>query len=690
MSLSWAIPLALSLGVLLLGPIIAHLFRQPPSKRLHFGAMMLMLRLPLQLRRRKRVQDWLLLLLRLIALLLFVLAVTQPILKWPQEDPEIDQAKRVVLIIDDSLSMDQKIGTSLDGERESAFREARSQAIDFVKSLPDGVELGIVTTAGDADLLTPELRADRSEIMALVAERQQRFGDTDLVGALRLARQVLDGKGGEVFVFSDESGEETIGACADEISLMASQNVGLFPQRIRADKPQNVSVISAEYGEGVEGGSLRFNIENFGSLEKEVTTITSFPDGTEINTFVSIAPFSVTEELVTVPRISEGGVGVIRITDDDLILDNEFYFQLPQIGASRVLLIDGEPGATTSDSEIYYLERAIAPWGGTRGGSLPDVVGETGIGLLDPEVHRVVFMANIGNPAALAPALISFVRNGGGLFLSLGDNVTSERYNSALSELLPAPLRKIEALSSPRVPGERTKLPNTEFSIFKPFQRGGLDNFNQVRWNRVFSVEPFESSEGNKVLLELANGMPLLIEKKVGQGHVFLLTSTIDDEWGNLPLQGSFLPLIQRSIPYLGGSSSMGGLRIEGVVDDLIRVPIGEMVTDLVVDGPNGPVSSNNEASSLLFKPSIPGAYLVHSKGGPPIALISVNTSRSESVLASPVGLMETASTLEPEAFTKQIPLFSYFLWAVAVLLIFQAWLSYGPTQKEDIDALIA
>ena len=56
-----------------------------------------------------------------------------------------------------------------------------------------------------------------------------------------------------------------------------------------------------------------------------------------------------------------------RVEDAHLELDDTRYFHLPRVGASRVMVVDGDPGATAMASEVYFLERALAPWGGSRG-----------------------------------------------------------------------------------------------------------------------------------------------------------------------------------------------------------------------------------------------------------------------------------------------------------------------------------
>lgn len=50
------------------------------------------------------------------------------------------------------------------------------------------------------------------------------------------------------------------------------------------------------------------------------------------------------------------------------------------------------------------------PWG--TAGVAVDVVSPSGIGELDPNRHRVVFLANVGDPALVGPPLVDFVRKG--------------------------------------------------------------------------------------------------------------------------------------------------------------------------------------------------------------------------------------------------------------------------------------
>ena len=153
MTLSWANPVALALGLLVAGPILAHLIRQTPRARRAFGAMLLIRRLPKKSRRRNRVQDRGLMWVRIVMVALAGLAAAAPQLEWPGALPELGGAGAVVVVMDDSLSMGLE-------EESTLLARARTQAASMVRGLPDGTLTGVVRVAGTAKRATPGLTAE--------------------------------------------------------------------------------------------------------------------------------------------------------------------------------------------------------------------------------------------------------------------------------------------------------------------------------------------------------------------------------------------------------------------------------------------------------------------------------------------------------------------------------------------------
>jgi hypothetical protein len=688
LSLGLLAPAALGLLLLLAGPLLAHLSRRSPIEEQPFGAMLLLRRMNQPLRRRRRLHDLLLLLLRMLLLGLVVVAAGQPELRWPGNAADPGVPRQVVFVLDNSLSMDQRLGGGAGDE--SAFGISRQRVVEAIQALPAGVQAGLVTLGGSAAEVAP-LTDDHGELAVLAGTTSLEQGGTDLSGGLRIARRLLSGDGGMVYLYTDEAGPIAVPAAREELQLYGRQRVALEPRVLRAEPPANLALVDADYGEGVEGGVVRVKVANFGASAVEAPIVVRLPGGTEIAAFVDVPPGSTAEESVTVPRVAEGGVASAEVRDPALPADNFYSFHLPQVGASRVLVVDGDPGATPVASEVYFLERALAPWGPSgvqRGGVLPELSSVAGLANLDPTRHQVVLLANVSDLAPFAARLADFVRAGGGLVVGLGENATAERYNGALGPLLPASLRSLRSLNQEG--GEELALPDTSLPLFQPFVRGGRAAFASVKVRRLFTLEGLDPAQST-VLLSTRSGLPVLVERSVGRGKVLLYTSTFDLGWTSFPLQAAYMPWVQRMVGYLGGGAMGGGLKLEARVGEVVSVELPDAALDVLVTGPAGPLPAQVRSGTLTFTPRAAGGYLVETPGAPPLAWVAVNTDPTESDIRPGPSLLAVAAEVDPERFVRRLPLAPYLLGTAALVALLSAFLSTRrPSQSGEEEPLAA
>ena len=672
MGLSLLTPLALFLGALIGLPIIAHMARQTPRDRHEFGAMLLLQRVVKRLRRRRRIKDWLVLLLRALAVLAVVFAVTGPELSYPGGVPEFGGSGRVVVIVDRSLSMSLQDGGS------TLLQRAREQSIALVRDLPAAALVGVVVYGTEADRLTPNLTADHSLALLRLEEIQPSHGTSNLRAALLEARKLLGGEPGEILLYTDEAGPRMVAEAEDEIARLVAGGSSVIPRVVQANPPRNVAVTSAVYGDGLEGGQVAVRLANYGPDPIEVACEVTLPDGAAIPIFSDIPPFGESEERITIPVEASGGVGKVLCEDPDLRADDARYFHLPRVGASRVLVVDGDPGDTPTRSEIYFLERALAPWGGSKSGVSIDVTTPGGLMELDPEQHRVVFLSNVSDPRPFGPRLTEFVRKGGNLVITAGDNVTADRYNAALGGILPAAFRKPRAVADTGEKGVAISLPDLANAMFQPFSRTGRSGFSKVRAHTLLTLEPYSDVPGEvDTLLSYENGMPALVERRIGAGRVVVWTGTIDLGWGNLPLQAVFMPMMQRLVTYLGGDAGGSSARVSGLVADTIAIDLPDLVLDLEVEGPDGQlVPSRVEGSKLLFTPEMPGAYAVKAESAPILAWVAVNNDPDESDVRSYGSVAAVEGDLKPELLERRVDLGRGFLGFGLLMLMAQALLA--------------
>lgn len=161
------------------GPTLIHLINRRRHRTIQWAAMNFLREAVQRNRRYLELRDLLLLILRTLAVLLFVLAMARPF--WSGNATTIyrDQPLHAVLVIDNSLSMGY---TLLD---RSLLDYAKEKSRRFIESLPDGSAVSIVPMAGLANefkdaYLTREdaieaieqiSLADRSAVASEAAER---------------------------------------------------------------------------------------------------------------------------------------------------------------------------------------------------------------------------------------------------------------------------------------------------------------------------------------------------------------------------------------------------------------------------------------------------------------------------------------------------------------------------------------
>ena len=268
--------------------------------------------------------------------------------------------------------------------------------------------------------------------------------------------------------------------------------------------------------------------------------------------------------------------------------------------------------------------------------------------------------------------------------MSLGDNVSADRTNGVLASLLPSPLRRPRAISGLGEEGVATQLPNIEVPIFAPFARGGLTGFQRIRWQQLFTVEPYEETESVRTLLRLENGMPLMIERKVGEGRVILFTGTFDADWGNLPIQAVFMPMIQSLVRVLGIPTEETNRRLDGRVGDRMSIPMSGSLAEIRVEGPGGPVPVDMEMGAVRFTPPLPGAYRILGPAGPALAEVAVNVDTSESDVRRHGSLAETAAEVDPDRFMKRFHVGPWALWIALLLACLQAMYAVWKQRPEE------
>jgi hypothetical protein len=123
-------------------------------------------------------------------------------------------------------------------------------------------------------------------------------------------------------------------------------------------------------------------------------------------------------------------------------------------------------------------------------------------------------------------------------------------------------------------------------------------------------------SDAARVIVRLGDQTPLLLEKRIGEGRVVLLTSGLDNLTNDFPLHPAFVPFIEQTARYLAGSERQGGARLVDAYLELRNAK--ERAQGVEVTDPEGkrPLTLGEAASAQSFQLTEAGYYQLRLANG--------------------------------------------------------------------------
>jgi hypothetical protein len=199
--------------------------------------------------------------------------------------------------------------------------------------------------------------------------------------------------------------------------------------------------------------------------------------------------------------------------------------------------------------------------------------------------------------------------------------VSATDNNARFGELLPMLLR--EAIYTGTAPGRTeargegiapVQLSHPIFATATTDAAADID-LGGTRARRMFLLEP-DPRRNADIAVAFTSGAPALITREHVRGRVALLTTTIDRDWGDLPLRPGFVPIATRTLAWLAGARGhdAGGVVPVGGRKTFER-PVAYTVT--TPSGENLPVTPKDEGERASFEATdLPGHYRARARDG--------------------------------------------------------------------------
>jgi hypothetical protein len=523
-------------------PILIHLLLRPRARRVEIGSVRFLRRALRDSTRRRKVRRWLLLALRVAAVLLLALMFARPFLRGHAAD---GRDREVILLIDQSASM------SAEQSGGTLFASAQEAAAKVLNDLPasTAVHLAYFDVLGVAPVEMPRIDPDR----------KAGHGGTDYHLALRWARDQMalsSRPQRTVYLFSDFQ------RVAQKSDRFDGFPPGVSLQLVEIGRPPIRNLAIAGVGaahtllRGKEPIVVRAQIRNLGAFAAKNVSVRLTLDGpTPVREQVRTVnvPAGAYQEAAFDVAIDTPGIytGRVELAEkDEFPTDDRHWLALDARPPDRLLLLDGHPGISVYGNETYYLEMALrlrltdkdaplTPYEPTRlawsdGASMPD---------LSP--FRVVVPCNVARfgEGDLA-ALRTFVSDGGSLLVFTGDRVRPEDYAAwERADLLPA---TIEGTAAPDL--YRFANWDHEHPIFRPLSDPQQGDLRRVAFQRITRLRPRPAA---RVLASAQTDDPLVVEGRLGKGKILLVASAADRDWGDWPQSRLYVPLIHQLVGYL-------------------------------------------------------------------------------------------------------------------------------------------
>lgn len=505
-------------------PILIHLLSRRRYRRIEWAATRWLLEAERETRRRVRLEQWLLLAARCLAMGLLVLLVARPFLQPGALAALLggNTAAERIIILDDSASLAHRRGAVEDFSR---LRDGLRRLLGWLGRESSAARVTVYL----ASQPQRPLIADQRLSLPVVQEIDRRLEEIrptvlparprDVVSAVAdslSARPSIDRA--DIFILSDfqqtdwvppggtgrgpfeplarlaQSGGRTRDVRAVLIRLDSAPRPNVAVTHVDFERPHRVAGLPAV---------LRASVANFGPQRAESLDARIEIDGAGMPP-VPVPPIDPGAQVavsleVTFPDAGYRELALSVRGSDGFPIDDVRRITTRVQDAVSVLIVNGAPSADPQADEAHLLRSALAPPGPFSSGNRVEVIDPRELDGAPLDPYDCVILCNVPPPSdGAVQALERFVRDGGGLIVFLGHEAADvDAYNAALHRggagLLPLALEREVVIPPPSSGVGLIRSAVHPLTTVFPADAEGLSEY--VRFRRYMTLAPAPAAE---------------------------------------------------------------------------------------------------------------------------------------------------------------------------------------------------
>ena len=592
--MSFLAPLFLAGAAAMAVPILLHFLEQHVDHRVKFAAVRLLKTAPAEYSSRRWLREWLLLVLRVGALVLLSLAFARPFFR----SATAIGGQLTVVALDTSLSMSGPLQAS----------EARRRATDAIRTAPAG-DVAVVTFSDRAEVVV-QPTSSRGVALSAVDATTAGYGTTNYRAGLVTAGALFRGKRGKIVFVSDLQangwdGEEK--ATVPEGVDVELQNVGSLTD--------NLAVTDVR----ADGDGIVATVANSGPTTRDARVRLAIDGERMDDVAIQIGGHDVGE--ARFGSIRGGGVAEVSVDDPNGIQGDNSRFAFVHDPAVRSVLV-----VTTSgdlDRDAWYVRNALlAAAGGSQSRSVTGVsTAQLGAWTEDrlSQFSAIAVLSSRGLERRARERLAAYISGGGGLLLAAGPDVDG----TVISDLLgtEGPLEMTPAESQTSMAPVDIRHP-----VFRAFS-GNAGSLTFVRFRSIAHV----AAPNCQSIARFSSGDAAIVDCSRGFGRALVIGSDLDNRWNDFPTRTSFVPFIDQAIRYLSNGRQKANEYLVGDVPPGVAPVPG--LTDATIAGRSRRVIVNVDPREAQLDRMSPGDFLK-----------SIARFKQETALDARLGLAEQES----------------------------------------------
>ncbi len=518
--MNWLFPLYLAGAAAIIAPILLHLRRRPPQDRVEFSSLLFLdAQTPVPVSKR-RLENWLLLLLRCLALILLALMFSRPFIQ-SESTASVSPNSATLILLDRSASM----------RRADLWKQAIAEAEKQLKAakLTDRIALAVfdreLTTVWsfEEDRNTPanRLTAIQTRLAALTPTWNATQLDRALIAAVPSFDSSTTSLKKRIHLISDLQE----GTKLDALRTIAwPAELTLSVHRLDPAANDNLSIaLAAREDDRSADALVRIRLSNTRDSALRDFTL-AWQDAPKSDAITAQIPPGASRILTAPPNSTNStNATTLTLTGDTHNFDNRIFIAPPQPRTVRIHFLGKDATRDEASAPLYYLARALQPTA-----TLAPVL--TADEKLPAQPADILFI--VGN--APADGLRDYIERGGFL-------VTVPSDATLLKTLTGLDLNVTADLSDEYRMLAEVK---TEHPLLKPFADPKLRDFTKLRFWKHRHIEIKTANPSLETLATFDNGHPAILAARIGKGTLIVLASGWHPGDSQFALSTKFVPLL--------------------------------------------------------------------------------------------------------------------------------------------------